>query len=161
MLAYTKAKTGLDENFFIKLYKNAVVAGPAGSREAVDQLVRGQWAITGFNSGEAVLKPIQAGAPIKPLDLKEGYIFKAVRIAAIKNAPHPNATKVYINWRLSKEGQMLVSKATDQDSVRNDVPSAMPFRFKGPEIILTYKDVELTEERASNNYMANLLGLKK
>jgi len=30
----------------------------------------------------------------------------------VKNHPHPNATKVYVNWLLSKEGQNLYSKVT-------------------------------------------------
>ena len=28
----------------------------------------------------------------------------------LKSAPHPNATKVFINWLLSKEGQELYTK---------------------------------------------------
>ena len=80
---------------------------------------------------------------------------------AIKNAPHPNANKVFINWLLSKEGQMLVSKETGLESVRNDVTSPMPIRFKGPTVSLSYEDLVLAEERGGKNYMANLLGLKK
>jgi ABC-type Fe3+ transport system substrate-binding protein len=161
MLAFTKGNTGLDENFFIKLYKNAAVGGTGGGDEVMDKLVRGEIAVGGFFPGATALKPMRAGAPVKPLDLREGHLSKPMKWGAIKNAPHPNATKVFINWFLSKEGQTLVSKQTDLESVRNDVPSLMPFRFKGPTLRLTFQDLTLAEERRSKNYMANLLGLKR
>ena len=36
--------------------------------------------------------------------------------------PHPNATKVFVNWLLSRDVQHGFSKATDQRSRRRDVP---------------------------------------
>ena len=39
----------------------------------------------------------------------------------IKNAPHPNATKVLVNWLLSKDGQEIYSKAQGQATRRLDV----------------------------------------
>ncbi|HLI21334.1 MAG TPA: extracellular solute-binding protein [Stellaceae bacterium] len=39
-----------------------------------------------------------------------------------KNRPHPNATRVFINWFLSKDVQYGFAKATDQASRRRDVP---------------------------------------
>ena len=160
MLAFTKAKS-LDENYFIKLYKNSTVGGPGGAGDTIDKVSRGEFAIGGFVVGATALKPFLAGAPIKPLDLKEGVLFKPMKWGAIKRSPHPNANRVFINWLLSKEGQMLVSKDTGLESVRNDVTSPMPIRFKGPTVSLSYEDLVLAEERGSKNYMANLLGVKK
>ncbi|HEX2260902.1 MAG TPA: hypothetical protein VHJ56_04660, partial [Candidatus Binatia bacterium] len=46
-----------------------------------------------------------------------------------KNAPHPNATKVYVNWFLSREGQLIWQKLTGRNSFRTDIPKDMiPFR---------------------------------
>ncbi|HEY3920149.1 MAG TPA: extracellular solute-binding protein [Stellaceae bacterium] len=39
-----------------------------------------------------------------------------------KNRPHPNATRVFINWLLSKDVQYGMAKATEQASRRLDVP---------------------------------------
>jgi ABC-type Fe3+ transport system substrate-binding protein len=161
MLAFTQARTGLDENYFKKLYQNAEVGGPGGGAQAMDKLVRGEFAIGGFFTGNTALRPIRAGAPIKPLDLKEGYLFKTARISALKNMPHPNAAKVYINWLLTKEGQTLIARETDLEPLRNDVPVTLPFHFEARRITLTYQDLVRAEERAAKNYMANLLGLKK
>ncbi len=43
-----------------------------------------------------------------------------------KNAPHPNAAKVYINWYLSQEGQQATSKILESNSRRMDVAPARP-----------------------------------
>ncbi len=40
----------------------------------------------------------------------------------IKDRPHPNATKVFVTWLLSKDVQYGMAKATDQASRRRDVP---------------------------------------
>ena len=160
LLAFTKTKI-LNEDYFVKLYRNASVGGTGGGNEAIDKVVRGEFAIGGFFPGATALKPMRAGAPIKLLDLKEGHLSKPMKWGAVKNLPHPNATRVFINWFLSKEGQTLVSQETALEPIRNDVPSSMPGRLKGPTIRLSFQDLELAEERRAANYMANLLGLKR
>jgi ABC-type Fe3+ transport system substrate-binding protein len=42
-------------------------------------------------------------------------------VAVMKKAPHPNASKIYINWLLGKEGQDLYGKALTQGTRRLDV----------------------------------------
>jgi ABC-type Fe3+ transport system substrate-binding protein len=39
-----------------------------------------------------------------------------------KGRPHPNATRIFINWLLSKDVQEGMAKATEQTSRRQDVP---------------------------------------
>jgi len=39
----------------------------------------------------------------------------------MKNPPHPNGTKVFVNWLLSKEGQEIFSRAIGQGTRRLDV----------------------------------------
>ncbi|MBI2987333.1 MAG: extracellular solute-binding protein [Deltaproteobacteria bacterium] len=160
MMVFVRAKV-LAEDYFIKLYKSAALGGPGGSREAVDKLVRGEFAIVGPVSAVDAMRPFLGGAPIKPLDLKEGTMFRVTRWAATKNGPHPNATKVFINWLLSKEGQLVATKALGLDGVRNDIPSVMPFRFTGPLLIETSELVLLSDKHYSEQYLAKLLGLKR
>ena len=67
---------------------------------------------------------IKAGLPIKALtSLKEGTSGSNGfgTVAVMKNAPHPNAAKVYITWLLSKEGQELYGRALTQGTRRLDV----------------------------------------
>jgi len=66
----------------------------------------------------------EAGVPVKPIShLKEGR-YASIGNGAhtiLKNRPHPNATKVFVNWMLSKEGQEVYVKAFGQGSRRLDV----------------------------------------
>ncbi len=160
MVVFVKARV-LTEDYFTKLYKSASIGGVSAAKEVMDKLSRSEFAIGGFASGATAMKPFLAGAPVKPLNLKEGNLLRAVRWAAIKNGPHPNATKVFLNWLLSREGQLLATKAAGIDGVRNDIPSVMPFRFTGPPQVETYDLMLLSEQRYSKQYLANLLGLKR
>jgi ABC-type Fe3+ transport system substrate-binding protein len=42
----------------------------------------------------------------------------------IKNPPHPNAAKVFVNWFFSKEGQQIYDKAFGNATRRVDVDTA-------------------------------------
>ena len=57
-------------------------------------------------------------------------------IIAFKNAPHPNATKVYLNWFLSRDGQLIWQKLTGRNSFRTDIPKDM----------IPYKDEQVPKE---------------
>ena len=43
-------------------------------------------------------------------------------ISVIKPAPHPNAAKLFLNWLLSREGQIAWQEETKYASLRMDVP---------------------------------------
>lgn len=49
-------------------------------------------------------------------------------VSVLKNAPHPNAVKVYLNWALSKEGQTAWAQnaSVDSSTRRLDVPVFHP-----------------------------------
>ena len=40
----------------------------------------------------------------------------------MRHAPHPNAAKLFVNWFLSREGQMAWQERTRQNSLRMDIP---------------------------------------
>ncbi len=66
---------------------------------------------------------IRAGAPLAYADLKEPRPTSSGpgNIVVMDRAPHPNATKLFINWLLSKEGIAVYSKAHGYASTRLDV----------------------------------------
>jgi len=71
---------------------------------------------------------IKEGLPLKAVEgrqLKEGtHVTSAFANLSLPNRPpHPNASKLYINWVLSKEGGTLLSKSTGDPSMRLDVPT--------------------------------------
>jgi iron(III) transport system substrate-binding protein len=47
-------------------------------------------------------------------------------IQALKDAPHPNATKVFVNWLLTRDVQAQIMQAVKLNSRRKDLPPAAP-----------------------------------
>ncbi len=87
---------------------------------------------------------IKAGMSIAILDprkIKEGTDIGSVAgaLTMFNRAPHPNATKVYINWLLSKEGQTDYARLNGNISARLDVPTDhAPWRVPMPNAIKSY-----------------------
>lgn len=121
-------KTAGGEDFLRSLVKQE----PAISRDrrlVVEWLARGKYDIA-LNARPEVTKPfIDMGTPIKFLTPKEGtYVTAGGSVASLsKNAAHPNAAKVLLNWLLSKEAAILWSKNSGTQSARMDVPTDFLF----------------------------------
>ncbi len=47
-------------------------------------------------------------------------------VVAVNNPPHPNARRVFVNWLLSQEGQIVIGAAIRSNSARLDVPVFEP-----------------------------------
>jgi ABC-type Fe3+ transport system substrate-binding protein len=93
-------------------------------RQLADALAKGKVVIA-FGIGRSQAEPfVNAGLPIKPVPApKEGLpasnSFGVVGI--VKNPPHPSATKLFINWFLSKDGQEWYGKLMENGTRRLDV----------------------------------------
>ena len=96
-------------------------------RLQADWLAKGKYPV-GVGTGTVVEEYMEVGAPIKHYLLKEGsYISSgAVNLAMINRAPHPYASKFFVNWLLSKEGQTVYSTAASVTPIRSDVPDSAP-----------------------------------
>lgn len=120
------AHPDLGPDFIRALAKqNLIISG--NDRQAGEFVARGRAAI-GIGTGEIAVAPfLKEGLPIATIDprkIKEGTYASpgAGAVTLLKNAPHPNAAKVYINWLLSREGQTAFSKVMTTPSWRVDVP---------------------------------------
>lgn len=89
--------------------------------EEINMVIRGEYPITIGVAGHQLSPALEAGAPIKFLFLKEGTFPSAWSLSLVKNAPHPNAAKLFTNWYLSQEGQTVFSKGSKLPSFRTDV----------------------------------------
>ena len=93
-------------------------------RQLAEALAKGKLAIT-MGIGYAQTEPfVKAGLPLKDLpDPVEGNPSSNGygTLAVIKNPPHPNAAKVFVNWLLSKEGQEIYSRVLLHGTRRLDV----------------------------------------
>jgi ABC-type Fe3+ transport system substrate-binding protein len=93
-------------------------------RQVADALAKGTIAISIGPTYYSFASYAKAGLPVKPLPpIKEGTYVSMGNggPVVIKNSPHPNATKIFVNWLLSKEGQEIYSKAQGQATRRLDV----------------------------------------
>lgn len=126
IISYMVNHKALDMDYFRRLGDQNLVFLLGGSKEGMERTSRGEIAFTVVGSAAVAAQFLSEGAPIKPTDLKEGRPILTQPIMALKNAPHPNASKLFLNWLLSAEGQSVYTGAATLESVRKDVPSAMP-----------------------------------
>jgi len=126
VISYMINHKALDMDYFRRFSEQNLVFLLGGSKEGLEKTARGEIAFTIVGSAAVTAQFLAEGAPIKPTDLKEGRPILTQPITAIKNAPHPNAAKLFINWLLSAEGQSVYTRAATMESVRKDVPSGMP-----------------------------------
>lgn len=82
---------------------------------------------------ETVADFIQEGAHLGPVKVVEGghVTGGGGGLSIVKNRPHPNATVIFINWLLGREGQSVFIKGFGNPSGRVDVP------WDGPQSILS------------------------
>ena len=93
-------------------------------RQLGDSLAKGKVPLTIGLTYYSFAPFLKAGLPIKPLpEMKEGTYTScgSGALSVVKSSPHPNATKVFVNWLLSKEGQEVYGKAMGQATRRLDV----------------------------------------
>jgi iron(III) transport system substrate-binding protein len=111
------------EQFLTKLAAQDMLVG-RNLRQLGEAVARGKSAISIGLSFYTYVPFIKAGLPVRPLSaIREGYYAAtgSGNVAILKNSPHPNGSKVFINWLLSKEGQTAFTKAMGQPTRRFDV----------------------------------------
>ncbi len=132
----SRQQLGLDDEYWRQLGKQDIRMAPS-VRDADNMLVRGEVSVLYAASAITVGALIKQGAPIKAVEPEEGVIITpGVAISLVKDAPHPNASRLFINWLFTAEGQRLWSEQTGTLSVRKDVPD-----FQPPAAILPMKKV--------------------
>jgi len=131
-------------------------------RLIAEALAKGKLAFTIGLSHYSYEPFIKAGLPVKPVPkIKEGAHASngSGVVTVVKNPPHPNATKVFINWLLGKEGQELYGKAMVQGTRRLDVDTQW-LKESGIE---SCKDIMTVEDyyRLETHLESSVLKLRK
>lgn len=121
-------KLGQQKPFF------ATQAGPL-----VTGIVRGEYALFLSAGHSDIINQRKAGAPVKQVRPQEGVGITQNSMALIKNAPHPNAARLWIEWNLSEEGQKAIA-AAGLGPVRKGVSAAEPEATIGTTTILPRDD---------------------
>lgn len=93
-------------------------------RLQMEWVARGRYAIgVGIDSKE-IASFLSVGAPVAPVWPREGSVYNTVggNLALPKVSPHPNATKVFANWLMSKEGMTVFTTGFGHPGTRVDTP---------------------------------------
>jgi iron(III) transport system substrate-binding protein len=98
--------------------------------QVIEALAHGAaWLALGPGNSHALMEPyIKAGVPIDLRKFGNAPELNDITLGGstlwvMKNRPHPNAARLFVNWLLSKDVQAGFAKATEQNSRRSDVAS--------------------------------------
>jgi iron(III) transport system substrate-binding protein len=147
------------EPFLNKLAAQEMMVG-RNLRQLGEAVARGKAAVSIGLSYYTYLPFIKAGLPVRSLsNIKEGYYAAtgSGNFAILKNIPHPNASRVFVNWLLSKEGQAAFTKAMGQPTRRLDVDTQWTREFghvaaKEALTLEKFHELENGSEEVVNKY---------
>lgn len=136
----------LGKDFMRKIFALKDLAIPRDDRQMLDFVARGKYPIAIGPSDVLTNEFISRGLPLKhlnPAALKEGTYITAGNgsLSIPRSAPHPNALRVYIDFLLSREGQLEWSKAARFASLRRDVPKNHVLDILVPKEGMPYPDI--------------------
>jgi iron(III) transport system substrate-binding protein len=108
VLTYMGEEKGMA--YLEKLSQQQIANVPSNMRVVLDQAIAGQYPLVlSILNYHAVISAGQ-GAPVEWLKLESSVLtFGTVQL--LKNAPHPNAAKLFLEFLLSDEGQQVVADA--------------------------------------------------
>ena len=134
-------------------------------RQGIDWLANGKYAVC-FFCGSEIYKAANQGLPVDtfgPMKEGAGLVSSYGGLVIPKSVPHPNATKVFVNWFLSREGQTTLQKALSSgqeespDSLRIDIPKdGIPADNRRRDGV-DYMDLDSREEWMQRDDYVNLV----
>lgn len=131
--------------FLTRLAEQRIANIPSNQRVVLDQAIGGQYPIVlSIFNYHAVISAAQ-GAPVEWLKVLPVLTFGTVSM--VKNGPHPNATKLFIEFMLSEEGQKIHADA-------GYIPAHPNVAAKSPELkpdVGKYAYQLVTPEMYNNN----------
>jgi iron(III) transport system substrate-binding protein len=159
----------LGKEFLRRLFTEQDVTIVDDARQAAEWLALGKYAIYLLGSGNDIDEAQQQGLPVKDAHgpFKEGARIAAGgtgSVSVFNKAAHPSAARLFVNWWLSKEGQIVVQKADPLDqSLRIDVPNAdiNPERRRLPDVDYSFIDSQaeiVSTEGEMLAFMKQVLG---
>ena len=130
-----------------KVYKDQETVLNKDYRVMTEALIKGKYAIGIQAVSEQLMRDMLAegvGKNVRALDMPDCDALTAIGdvLFLLNRPPHPNATRVFLNWILTKEGQIAWIKATGDNSRRLDVPPGDPNVVPKPGRRYRVADVE-------------------
>jgi iron(III) transport system substrate-binding protein len=128
-------------DFYQKLRAQAAVVD-RDQRRQIEWIAQGKYAVLLAPSDGVMAQLLQRGVKFEVLDDFKDYgtyigaSFGTLML--INKGPHPNAATVFINWLLTREGQIAWSKAMNHVSRRVDVPTDHLYSYSIPKPGMKY-----------------------
>ncbi|HXG49786.1 MAG TPA: extracellular solute-binding protein [candidate division Zixibacteria bacterium] len=97
-----------------------------------ENLAKGKIAITSGIGYSELLPFIKAKLPVHPLPVPREGLYATGgygHLTILRNHPHPNATRVFVNWLLGRDGQEIFSRAMGVGTRRLDVDTRWTREF--------------------------------
>ena len=160
-----KDNLGLNDDFFRQLAKNGVIV-VATDKDAADMVTRGEAQVLPSCSLLQSSADVVKGAPVKATFPTEGTMAGFGNTwSIVKNGPHPNAARLFVNWLLSPEGQKVYGEASAWTPIRNDVPDYIPAPLSLPQGAKIWVSDLANEGRIAElrtqRVVAKLMGVEK
>ncbi len=140
--------TDLGPDFIKRLLTEASLTFAANEHQMMDWVGSGKYNIHVMAKLENTQNARKQGLPVMQVfSEKEGDALStgSGHLCVFKETPHPNATRIYVNWFLSKQGQLAWQQYTGRNSFRTDIPKDM----------LPFKDEQAPKE--GKNYLLSSL----
>ena len=99
----------LGESYVKKMAQQKIFFGRTNDL-VQSMLLRGEYAIHIAGTEERAARETEKGAPLKFIRPSDGAFYTRIGLSMTKNAPHPNAAKLYLDFFLSEKGQKLLGE---------------------------------------------------
>ncbi|MEK7214904.1 MAG: extracellular solute-binding protein, partial [Chloroflexota bacterium] len=145
----TSMRLAYGDDLVKRVYKDQEAGLNKDYRVMTEALIKGKYAVGIQAISEQLLLDMLAegvGKNLRALDMPDCDALTAIGdvMFQLNRAPHPNATKVFLNWMLTKDGQTAWVKATGDNSRRLDVPPGAPNVVPKPGRKYRVADVEVS-----------------
>jgi ABC-type Fe3+ transport system substrate-binding protein len=159
----------LGAKFLRQLFGEMDITLSRDSRQLVDWVAVGKFAITIAASARDVEIGMKAGLPVsrfEPRTFKEGIYMRATQgsISILNRLPHPATAKVFVNWLLSREGQTRYQnhflRIDPVFSLREDVPvdpAVEPYRPKPGDKFMSVYGAEFRDLQGAHKVIDEAL----
>ena len=152
------------EEFIKQLFAGQKVVYTGDRRQLGDWIARGTYPIALAVATREVEQARKLGIPIERVFSRDtgGVTGGSGIIKIVKNAPHPNAAAVFLNWFLTKEPQEIFQRTNDMVSRRRDaglkgVPDYV-VPLEGVKYVDTYSDDYMIFYPKAQKMLQELLG---
>jgi iron(III) transport system substrate-binding protein len=129
-------------------------------RQQMDWLASGRYPIGFGLPNIAFVEYAARGARIDDFVTASGLRIVSIGVGGIQmpsRPPHPNASKLFINWLLTRDVQARLMQAIKLNSRRLDVPPGAPDRVVDPKLIAEYVPAQGEEIQPHQQKVAALL----